>query len=101
MKAYALDLRERVVKFIQTGGSKAEAGRHFELGRSTVYRYLAAVKTHTLAPKTSWGSWRKLDPAKLHAYVKSIPPPPSKSSKPPLPSATTRCGFGSGSSASR
>ena len=51
MKAYALDLRERVVKFIQTGGSKAEAGRRFELGRSTVYRCLAAVKTHTLAPK--------------------------------------------------
>ena len=25
MKAYALDLRERVVKFIQGGGSKAEA----------------------------------------------------------------------------
>jgi hypothetical protein len=27
MKAYALDLRERVVKFIQGGGSKAEAAR--------------------------------------------------------------------------
>ena len=38
MKAYALDLRERVVKFIQAGGSKVEAGRRFELGRSTDYR---------------------------------------------------------------
>jgi len=27
MKAYALDLRERVVKFIHGGGSKAEAAR--------------------------------------------------------------------------
>ena len=69
MKAYALDLRERVVKFIQAGGSKVEAGRRFELGRSTVYRYLAAVKTNTLTPKTSWGAWRKLDPAKLQAHV--------------------------------
>ena len=58
MKAYALDLRERVVKFVQVGGSKVEAGRRFSLGRSTVYRYLAAVKTNTLAPKTSWGAWR-------------------------------------------
>ena len=40
MKAYALDLREQVVKFIRLGGSKAEAARRFELGRSTVYRYL-------------------------------------------------------------
>jgi transposase len=37
MKAYALDLREKVVKFINSGGSKAEAARRFELGRSTVY----------------------------------------------------------------
>ena len=73
MKAYTLDLRERVVKFIQTGGSTAEARRHFALGRSTIYRYLAAVKTNTLAPKTSWGSWRKLDPARLHAHVKKHP----------------------------
>ena len=73
MKAYTLDLRERVVGFLQAGGSKVEAGRRFELGRSTVYRYLAAVKTNTLAPKTSWGSWRKLDPAKLHAHVKKHP----------------------------
>ena len=44
MKAYALDLRERVVKFLQAGGSKAEAARRFDLGRRTVYRYLAAAK---------------------------------------------------------
>ena len=73
MKAYALDLRERVVKFIQAGGSKVEAGRRFSLGRSTIYRYLAAVKSNTLAPKTSWGAWRKLDPAKLQAHVKKHP----------------------------
>ena len=73
MKAYTLDLRERVVKFIQAGGSKVAAGRRFSLGRSTVYRYLAAVKTNSLAPKTSWGAWRKLDPAKLHAHVKQHP----------------------------
>ena len=73
MKAYALDLRERVVKFIQAGGAAAEAARHFAVGRSTVYRYRAAVKTNTLAPKTSWGAWRKLDPAKLQAHVKKHP----------------------------
>jgi len=73
MKAYALDLRERVVKFLETGGSKVEAARHFELARRTVYRYLAAAKAGTLAPKTSWGQWRTLDPQKLQAHVKKHP----------------------------
>ncbi len=73
MKAYALDLRERVVKFVQNGGSKAEAARRFDLGRRTVYRYLAAAQKGTLAPKKSWGSWRKLDPQKLQTHVKAHP----------------------------
>jgi transposase len=73
MKAYALDLRERVVKFIKSGGSKAEAARRFDLGRRTVYRYLAAVEAGTLAPKASWGHWRKLDPQQLQVHVKKHP----------------------------
>ena len=73
MKPYALDLRERVVKFIRSGGSKAGAARRFDLGRSTVYRYLDAVQAGTLAPKASWGHWRKLDPQKLQVHVKKHP----------------------------
>jgi transposase len=73
MKAYALDLRERVVKFLQEGGSKVEAAKRFALGRRTVYRYLAAAKAGALAPKTSWGKWRTLDPQKLQAHVKAHP----------------------------
>ncbi len=70
MKAYALDLRERVVKFVPGGGSKAEAARRFDLARSSVYRYLDAANIGTLAPKQSWGHWRKLDPDKLQAHVR-------------------------------
>ena len=73
MKAYALDLRQRVVKFVNDGGSKMEAARRFDLGRRTVYRYLAAAQRGTLAPKQSWGHWRKLDPQKLQAHVQKRP----------------------------
>jgi len=73
MKAYALDLRERVVQFIQQGGSKAEAARRFSLARSSVYRYLEAAQQGTLAPKKSWGHWRKLAPQKLQAHVQKHP----------------------------
>ncbi len=70
MKAYTLDLRERVVKFVAGGGTRAQAARLFRLGERTVYRYLAAAKTNNLAPKTSWGHWRKLDPDQLAAHVR-------------------------------
>ena len=73
MKAYTLDLRERVVKFVQGGGTRAEAARRFSVGERSVYRYLAAAKTDSLAPKTSWGGWRKLDPAKLATHVRQHP----------------------------
>jgi transposase len=73
MRAYALDLRERVVQFIQGGGSKVEAARRFALARSSVYRYLAAAQKGALPSKTSWGTWRKLDPDKLRAHVKKHP----------------------------
>ena len=73
MRAYALDLRERVVKFIQNGGSKMEAARRFDLGRRTVYRYLTAAQHGALAPKKSWGHWRKLNPQKLQAHVQKHP----------------------------
>src|ERR1017187_6995010 len=73
MKAYTLDLRERVIQFVQAGGSKAEAARRFAVGRRTVCRYLAAATAGTLAPKTTWGTWRKLDPQKLQAHVRQQP----------------------------
>src|SRR5215831_5046727 len=73
MKAYTLDLRERVVEFIAAGGTRSEAARFFRLGERSVYRYLAAAKTNTLAPKTSWGHWRKLDPAKHQTHMRHHP----------------------------
>jgi transposase len=63
MKAYSLDLRQRVVKFINKGGTRVDAARHFQIGQRSVYRFLAADQKGNLAPKKSWGSWRKLDPA--------------------------------------
>src|SRR5665213_477025 len=73
MKAYSLDLRERVVKFINKGGSRLEAARHFEIGERSVYRYLAAAAKGNLSPQKSWGTWRKLDPIRLQTHVQKHP----------------------------
>ena len=68
MKAYGLDLRERIVRFVNAGGSKVEAARRFGVARKTVYNYLTLVQAGALAPKASWGSWKKFEPAKVRAY---------------------------------
>jgi len=71
MKAYSLDLRRRIVAYVQNGGGKTEAARRFGVGRDTVYRYLEADAASTLTPKTSWGHWRKLDPQRLVQHVQA------------------------------
>jgi putative transposase len=73
MKAYSLDLRQRGVAFVLNGGKKTEAARRFGVGCDTIYRFLNARAAKTLAPKTSWGHWRKLDPQRLRAHVKAHP----------------------------
>ncbi len=40
MKAYSIDLRERIVRAVSGGMSKAEAARVYDLGLSTVKRYV-------------------------------------------------------------
>ena len=36
----SVDLRQRVVDFVRSGGSKAEAARRFKVGEASVYRWL-------------------------------------------------------------
>ena len=63
-KSYSLDLRQRVVRFVEAGHSCHEAARHFEVSVAFVVRLMAAYRaTGSLAPKPE-GGWRysKLDP---------------------------------------
>jgi len=46
MKAYSLDLRERVVGAVATGQSQAAVARTFQVSRTTVKRYVAQQR-HT------------------------------------------------------
>ena len=73
MKAYSLDLRKQIVRFVKRGGSTAEATRQFEVSRWTVGRYLAAEREGRLAPKPTGGSKKKLEDAALRGEVKANP----------------------------
>ena len=52
MKAYSPDLRSKIVAAVEAGRSKAEVARVFDVGLSTVKRYLKQQReTGSLAPK--------------------------------------------------
>ena len=62
MRAYALELRRKVVEAILRGMPKAEAARTFGIGISTVKRFVGkAQKGEDLAPRRAPGKWRTLD----------------------------------------
>jgi len=65
-----VDLRQRVVAFVQGGGSKAEAARRFEVCRSCVYHWL---KRDSLEPKQHGSRRRKLDRQALARHIQEHP----------------------------
>ena len=67
---YSIDLRERVVDFVRSGGSKAEAARRFGVHRDTVYDWLSRGD---IAPAAHGQRHRKIDKERLRAHVKQYP----------------------------
>ena len=67
---YSLDLRQRVVEFVQEGGTKAEAARRYRVAPSTVYSWLNRAD---LKPTLAKRRRRKLDWNALRDHVKQHP----------------------------
>ena len=68
--SYSLDLRTRVIDYIENGGSILSAARIYKVGRSTIYRWLARVE---LKPTKVTRRQRKLDWEALEQDVKENP----------------------------
>jgi len=76
MRAYGVDLRARIVRAVERGMSKAEAARRYEVGLSTVQRYVRPGAGGSLAAKASPGRPRAIDAgaeAALRAQVAAHP----------------------------
>ena len=70
--AYSTDLRKRVLDFVNTGGSKAEAERTFHVSRRTIYNWLGTEDPLTRkkpGPKTP----RNIDYDLLRQHVADAP----------------------------
>src|SRR5580704_14192069 len=67
-KAYSLDLRRRVVRFVDRGHSRREAATHFDVSIAFVVKLVSAWRaTGSYVPKPE-GGWRysKLDPHRTY-----------------------------------
>jgi transposase len=67
---YSIDLRERAVSFVHTGGSQAEASQLFKVSTRTLYNWL---QSKDLTPKKHGLRKRKLDKAALAADIRDHP----------------------------
>ncbi len=63
-RSYSLELRERVVRFVEGGGSRHAAAAHFDVSMSFVVKLMAALRTTGSLKAKPEGGWRysKLDP---------------------------------------
>lgn len=69
--AYGKDLRERVVGFVQNGGSKTEAAKRFSVSRAIVYIWMKAESF--LPQKTGPKGHSKLQAEKLKQLIETKP----------------------------
>ena len=68
--SYSIDLRERVIDYVHSGGSQVEASRLFNVARKTIYNWL---HRDNLSPTPAKSRQRKLDKAALVAHVRDYP----------------------------
>lgn len=69
--AHSNDLRQRVLSFVLGGGSKAEAARTYNVGRSRIYVWLSDVNQPTGKPGPKRN--RKVNAAALMQRVEERP----------------------------
>ncbi len=71
---FSLDLREKVIKFLESGKTQSEASRVFKLNPKTVHAWITRYKTegHYL-PRVRLGAKPSIDKEKFIEYIKNNP----------------------------
>ena len=73
-KSYSIDLRNKVVKFVESGKSQIEAAKIFDISINSVRRWVKKFKKHgNVDAKKRGGSKRKIDIEALKDYVEANP----------------------------
>lgn len=73
-KFYSLDLRERVLNYLEENKDKKAASHLFQVGLATIYRWLARKKEKGhVQPLRRAYAYKKIDDQKLIKYVEAYP----------------------------
>jgi transposase len=68
--SYSLDFRQKVINFVENGGTITKAAHKFGIGRPSIYRWLSRPKLSATKVKSRQ---RKLDWKELEKDVKQNP----------------------------
>ena len=73
-KYYSVDLREKVLQYLEKNEDKKAASAIFQVGIATIYRWVALKKTKgNLSPLRRPYAYKKLNDEKLIQYVEAHP----------------------------
>lgn len=73
-KAYSVDLRERVLKFLEKNDDKKVASSLFEVGIASIYRWIRQKNTRgNLEPLRREYAYKKIDYELLKKYTEANP----------------------------
>jgi len=74
IKAYSIDLREKVIQFIQSGKTQIEAAKTFNIHKSTINHWLSRLrKEGSLKAKANLGSKSKINIDELIRCITNNP----------------------------
>jgi len=72
--AYSIDLRKKVIKYLEDGNSQRQAAKVFNINLSTVNEWSQKYhKTGNLEVIKPPKSFKKIDPKKLMAFIETHP----------------------------
>ncbi len=73
-KSYSVDLRERVLQYLEKNKNREAASRLFQVGVATIYRWLARKKEKgNIEPLRRPYVYKKIDDQKLIDYIEKNP----------------------------
>lgn len=73
-KSYSIDLRERVLQYLEKNKNREAASRLFQVGVATIYRWLSRKKeTGHVKPLSRPYVYKKIDDQKLIDYIEKNP----------------------------
>lgn len=70
---YSLDLRKKVIDYVNKGHSREAASKIFGVGIRTVYRWIVRLKAGKLEETKAYKPWKKVDPKALIKAVETNP----------------------------